>query len=359
MMGTLGTLFSTDFCTHFCFMLYYRLSLLTTSITISVLLGGSWGDHPEGAGPPTLTVLGCWGQPQAAVSMDVVSAPLHGPAPSGCCEYSCTLRFVKIHVFLTYLQSFYIVAGFITPVFMAGIRSPGGIRTKPPATTRVPPWPPVVTLPIRMKQEEEGGTLVANPLQWGSSPPSKWNRLRRWCLPPGWVTHFLWFYPFLSQVPYLRVCVQYSITHLNTSIPISFQALVGEIALISPSIFQDLHLDASLLAPGDQPEELPPQNIVPEEELEEELARDPEVPSLPPGSLETVVSTLYGYTVQCDLTHCLPILLRRPPPQNCVLHCRHPSLRMILPIGCREWWGGHPSRWSGRRRRRGMKRRRT
>ena len=122
------------------------------------------------------------------------------------------------------------------------------------------------------------------------------------------------------------MCVQYSTTCFNTSIPISFQALVGEVALILPSIFQDLHLSASLLAPGDQPEEAPPQTTT-EEPKEEEPARDPEAPSLPPGSLETVVSTLYGCTVQCDLTYCLPILLRRSPPQNCVLHCRHLSLR--------------------------------
>ena len=236
-MGTLGTLFSTDFCTHFCFMLYYRLSLLTTSITISVLSGGGWGDHPEGAGPPTLTVLGCWGQPRAAVSMDAVSAPLRGPAPSGCCKYSCTHWLNEIHVFLTFLQSFYIVAGFTTPVFIAGIQTPRNLWEEPPAAARVPPQPSVVTLPICIKQEEEGGTLVANPLRRGSSPPSKWNRLRRWCLPPGWVTHFLWFYPFLSRVLYLRVCVQYSTTSLvtttyfnttyGTNIPFPFRHLLG------------------------------------------------------------------------------------------------------------------------------------
>ena len=49
--------------------------------------------------------------------MDEVSAPLLGPAPSGCCKYSCTHWLNKIHVFLTFLQSFYIVAGFTTPIF--------------------------------------------------------------------------------------------------------------------------------------------------------------------------------------------------------------------------------------------------
>ena len=128
------------------------------------------------------------------------------------------------------------------------------------------------------------------------------------------------------------MCVQYSTTHFNTNIPISFQAIVGEVALILPSTFQDLRLSASLLAQGDQQEEAPPQTTA--GEPEEELVRDPEVPPLPPGSLETMVSTLYGYTVQCDLTHCLPILLRRSPPQNCVLHCRHLSPRMTQLIGC-------------------------
>ena len=124
------------------------------------------------------------------------------------------------------------------------------------------------------------------------------------------------------------MCVQYSTTRFNTNIPISFQALVGEVALILPSTFQDLRLSASLLAPGDQQEEAPPQTTIAGEPEDQEPARDPEVPPLPPGSLETVVvSTLYGYTVQCDLTYCLPILLRRSPPQNCVLHCRHPSPR--------------------------------
>ena len=131
--------------------------------------------------------------------------------------------------------------------------------------------------------------------------------------------------PVYSTVPHL----------LTPLFPFPFQALVGEIALISPSIFQDLRPDTSLLAPGDQPDEVPPQDVQEEEPEAEEPVRDPEVPSLPPGSLETVVGTLYSCTVQCDLTYCLPILLRRPPPQNCVLHCRHLSLRTTRLTGCR------------------------
>ena len=137
------------------------------------------------------------------------------------------------------------------------------------------------------------------------------------------------------------MCVQYSTTYFNTTyfnttygtnIPISFQTLVGEVALILPFTFQDLRPSATLLAPGDQQEEAPPQ------QEDQEPARDPEVPPLPPGSLETCGEyhvTLYSYTVQCDLTYCLPILLRRSPPQNCVLHCRHPCLLTSRQIGCR------------------------
>ena len=59
--------------------------------------------------------------------------------------------------------------------------------------------------------------------------------------------------------------------------------------------------------------------------------------------------------MQCDLTYCLPILLRRSPPQNCVLHCRHLCPPTNRQIGCQGWWGGHPSRWSGSRREEGDK----
>ena len=153
------------------------------------------------------------------------------------------------------------------------------------------------------------------------------------------------------------MCVQYSTTYFNTTygtnIPISFQTLVGEVALILPFTFQDLRPSATLLAPGDQQEEAPSQ------QEDQEPARDPEVPPLPCGSLETNVSTMllfkifyYSYTVQCDLTYCLPILLRRSPPQNCVLHCRHLCLLMTKWTGCQERWGGRPSKWNGSRRRR-------
>ena len=73
------------------------------------------------------------------------------------------------------------------------------------------------------------------------------------------------------------MCVQYSTTRFNTNIPISFQALVGEVALILPSTFQDLRLSALLLAPGDQQEEAPPQTTTGEPE-DQEPARDPEAP---------------------------------------------------------------------------------
>ena len=96
------------------------------------------------------------------------------------------------------------------------------------------------------------------------------------------------------------MCIQYSTTYFNTTyfnttygtnIPISFQTLVGEVALILPFTFQDLHPSATLLAPGDQQEEAPPQ------QEDQELDRDPEVSPLPPGSLETVVSTMLLFMV--------------------------------------------------------------
>ena len=45
------------------------------------------------------------------------------------------------------------------------------------------PRPPTVILPVRVKQEEEGGTLVANPLRRRTAPPttplsSRWSRWR-------------------------------------------------------------------------------------------------------------------------------------------------------------------------------------
>ena len=63
------------------------------------------------------------------------------------------------------------MAGFTTPVFIAGIQAPGNIREKPPAATRVPPRPPVVTLPIRVKQEEEGEPWWPTPCSEG--PPHR------------------------------------------------------------------------------------------------------------------------------------------------------------------------------------------
>ena len=188
-----------------------------------------------------------------------------------------------------------------------------------------PPRPPVVTLPIRVKQEEEGGNSggqlpAGRDLPTGLPSVIKVEPVEVEAA-PGVSNTFSMVSPILRPG---TLPVYSTVPHLLTPLfPFPFQALVGEIALISPSIFQDLRPDTSLLAPGDQPEEVPPQSVAPEEEP----ARDPEVPSLPPGSLETVVGTLYSCTVQCDLTYCLPILLRRPPPQNCVLHCRHPSLR--------------------------------
>ena len=239
-------------------MLYCRLLLFTTSITISVLSRGCWGDDPEGTGPPTSPVLGCWGQPWPTTSMDAVSAPPLGLAPSGCCKYSCTHWLNEIHVFLTFLQSFYIVAGFTTPIFhyrsslTLGLMSCGRCQGSPPAPQQ-----------CCLGSGSRRRPLVTHP------PSSNRSLLRRWSWPPGWVTHFLWFYPFLSRVPYLGVCVQYSTTYFvtttyfnttyRTNIPISFQTLVGEVALILPFTFQDLHPSATLLAPGDQQEEAPPQ----------------------------------------------------------------------------------------------------
>ena len=60
--------------------------------------------------------------------------------------------------FLTFLQSFYIVAGFHHPNFR--YRSSLTLGPTRGASTRrqgSPPRPSTVTLPVRIKQEEEGG----------------------------------------------------------------------------------------------------------------------------------------------------------------------------------------------------------